>query len=432
MEREIEHDAPSVQFDRAAWSERLQAGTKNNPGGNGYLAVVVDRGPVGDRFPRPDEVFNSRSKHAEAGVFDEVDKALRYAERWREARVAQLARVHELRIRRGLALSDRLRRLGLERGHLEEEAKAIARKKKDNETLVNTLVREANDPHVELDLRPSSDAWRLYDAPAESDGTILQSRQLVLEHTGLDPIVPAEAEPDEPPPAPMALRVLGKSLEAGQAKEAGEVEDPAGRKLPTKVQGRGETWCKPGDRVVRFAGPRKTAGEGWLVEIDRFLKGGAFGVVVVDDQGVPHHLANHQIQRTKRGRGAKAPVWPPAEMAPEGDMPVNPTSKWPAAMRDRDGRPLAPGAAVRVLGHGGTTGYIGKLTGDWGEIEGDSGDKLIAVAVEDTQGPAAGKIAMEWRGHVCVVAETKAKGANKRPGLNPADVVWPEDDGPAA
>jgi hypothetical protein len=373
-------------------------------------------------------------------VFVALDGALEYAQRWREARIAQLARIHELTVRRGLELGRRMQTLARERGHLMQERASIGTKLKANEDSQRLLVEEANDPEVELDLRPTSDAWRLYDAPSETDGTLDRNhRQLVLEHTGLEPIKPAvqgkgETVPDdEAPPPPTALHAVRDQIAKGTAKLTMVADEPeAAPKLPPKVKGKGDTWCKPGDRVVTFTTSSKPSGEGWLVEIDRQLPARAdgqvvYGVVVLGDDLVAHHMLNHQIQRTKKARGAKCPTWPRIDEVAElgevegAETPDDPRP-WPPAMRDRNGRPISPGDLVDVLGHEGMPGYAGKLTGEWGELDRDNG-RAVGVGVETLEGPAAGMVVREWRGHVA-----RSRG-DARPGLDPGGVVWPEDEG---
>lgn len=493
MSNEIkDYDSTPVVFDREDWLDRLQPGTKNGPEGKGYIAVVMDRGPRGDRYRRPDEAFDSHAQHGPSGVFPEHLKALAYAERWTEARIAQVERIHNLRVRRGLGLGERLRELGLARGRLEDEAKAIARAKKDNEATVNRLVREANDPVVELDLRPSSDCWRLFDAPNETDGTLTQSRQLVLEHTGLDPIVPAVSGPsdddanDEPPAAPVALH----AVPSGPADD--EVAEADGRKLPPSVNGADGKPIKPGQWVDVLKGSTAVR-SGFMVEIDRFLKGGAFGVVVVPmtragDFGAwsaetPSHLANHQIRKSKKPRGVKSPEWPPEDAVEDvnegtaSDAQIDAeahgfdSNEWPGGVVDNKGRSLRRGSWVHVEipgGHAFDAKILGAeaVEGDGFvlHVEAEAGgvasvpsmhcrytkrpksppkrpEQLKAEADGSADGLLGGAQSGAWSGddesHEPAVDGPLGGGevyvdenGNEvdRPGLNPADVVWPEDE----
>lgn len=432
-------------FDREGWEARLQAGTRNNPGGSGYIATIVDRGPAGARYDSPREVFNSRSQHLDAGVFPELEQATKYAERRRLAELARRERVHELKVRRGLELGARLRELGLERGHLEHEKKTIGNRLKRNEDKQRALVDEANEPEVELHLTPMSDAWRLFDQPTETDGTLeTDSRQLVLEHTGLEPIRPAASEDDDEAPAPpTALHVPeGKDVEQDTA------APDQSRKLPKTFESNGKR-IKVGDRVELYTGHSLVC-EGWLVEIARWLKGDALGVTIVDDDGGAHHCASHQLRRLKKPRGKKAPPWPPEgkqddDQADEimGDTTVTVghedagdfTPKWPKGVKDRDGKGLREGSWVRVLGTGGKPGFEGKCSAAWAH---DSEGFRIAVQTFDSEGREgpireASLPLVERITKPTPRRKPKGEPAVDEPapqGMDPGGVVWPEDAEP--
>lgn len=327
---EKRHDTTlDVTFDADEWSDRLQAGSNNAPGGKGYVAIVRDLGPANGRYRRPVQIFDSANEHGPIGIFEKHLDATAYAERWREAKLALEERIHVLRVRRGIGLSRRMRDLALERGELDRQAKAVSRAKKENEDKQSRLIREANDPIVEIDLHPNSDTWALYDAPSETDGTLGENhRQLVLEHTGLEPILPVAtgAKNDDPPP-PVALHIA-KGEDAGTAVEDLE-EDRNGRKLPSSVVdaagkrvnlGSWVEWDKSGD-----------ASGGFLVEIRGFLQGGGHSVLVLPFYCGKHGewscggvksavvLASTSIRKARKPSAVKRPEWKTGEMQVESE-----------------------------------------------------------------------------------------------------------------
>lgn len=186
----------TTHFDEDHWRDRLEADARPYDGGNGFYSVVLDLGPRGDRKRKPEEVFNSRVRYSDAGIFKESEDAAAFAARYKDALIAQYRRVHQLRVLRGLSLAERLRESNTTIAQLEGEKSEIGNKIKGQKDRKEALIREANDPIVEIDLRPGSDRWQLFDAPSESEGTVQQSRQLVIEEgTGLRNPEPSDTEP---------------------------------------------------------------------------------------------------------------------------------------------------------------------------------------------------------------------------------------------
>lgn len=381
----------SAHFPADQWLNRLRSGTTNNPGGNGYLAVVTDAGPAGDRYRRPREIFNSREAHGEAGgVFKKHLEAMAYADRWLDAKIAQLRRIHELRLQRGLELSNRLHELAVERGHLERDRKKLGTDLKVNEEKQHALIDEAREPEVEIQITPKGRTWQLYDAPSHSDGTVdMNHRQLVLEGTGLEGPEPAVEEESEPPPEPpVALHPVEDAPDYPDP-PAMELRNEEGGKLPSSIKGKDGSRVRLGSWVEVLVGDR-VAGQGFMVDVSHHLKGGAQSVVVwrfdyTDDdglvQGKPSHVASYQVQKAKKPRGLKCPEWSEAE-----------ADKLETAQ-----------AVVDVVS-------------DDPGVDAELGDEPGTVTMTSTDGE-------DLRGK----PEQALEDAD-RPGMDPSKVRWPEDE----
>ena len=211
------------QFDEAELDDRLHAGSVANPLGNGYVARVSDKGPEGARLRKPDLILDSCKVFGDSGVFEENLDAIAFAVRWKAGHIAQQDRTFRLRVERGLGLAHRLQDATAESAELELQKKMIANQIRVLEDRRTALVREANDPEVELDIRPSGDAWRLYDAPSESEGTATANhRQLVLGGSGVDGPEPAEVEQDPPPKAAKSKKPKSAKSRAKAPKKRGK------------------------------------------------------------------------------------------------------------------------------------------------------------------------------------------------------------------
>lgn len=182
----------SPYFDRAELRSRLTADAVSRD--NGYVAIVT-RIERGDVRRRPVQVLNTGNDAGPAGVFPTFAKALDYATRWLEGYVARCERVADLRMRRGVELGERLVDSRETLRGLESEKARIAGQIKAEKERASRLLDEAQHPDVELYFPPGADAWRLFDAPSETDGTLASmSRQLVITETGEVSPAPVQVE----------------------------------------------------------------------------------------------------------------------------------------------------------------------------------------------------------------------------------------------
>lgn len=130
----------SAPFDEAAERAKYLASARDFVERNGYQAVAMDQS-TGEGIP----VWTGSRVHSQE------HEAVVAANKWIAAKVAQAAKVHELRRRRRPVLGPQLSQLMARFDELDQEGKAIARQKKALQDRVRSTVREAESPDVRID-----------------------------------------------------------------------------------------------------------------------------------------------------------------------------------------------------------------------------------------------------------------------------------------
>lgn len=167
-------EATVPPFDAEAARANYLASCRDYVEKNGYQAVAYDQADgqaEGDPgFP----VWQGSRVHQ-----TDTD-AITAAEKWCEAKVAQLGKIDELRRRRRRVLGPELGALLAKFDEIDSEHKALGRSKKAIQDKVRATVREAESPDVRLDFMEAIGSWTL-EVIQGGKSTTIDTRQQTLE-----------------------------------------------------------------------------------------------------------------------------------------------------------------------------------------------------------------------------------------------------------